>query len=563
MSDVLIVPPFGDQHWPTLGHEVVKFIKENLVHGPGDLVGQPARLDGEKIGLICRMYEVYPQGHPQAGRRRFKRVGISIRKGSAKTELAAWVAACELHPDAPVRVRGWTKDGEPIGGGVTDPYIPMVAYTQEQSAELAYSALMTVLAEGPLANDFDIGLSRILRIDGKGKAVALSNAPNARDGARTTFQVFDETHRLTLPAQKAAHKTMLANIPKRFIADPWSLEVTTAYSPGENSVAEDTMDFARSIEQGKIEEPRLFFFHRQAGEAHKKLESRAQIRAAVLEASGPVANWSDIEGIVDLFQDPKADRPFLERVWLNRPIQQARRAFDVDEWKKLARPTHSPARRKVDKDGQEVSPGALITLGFDGARFFDGTALVGCEIATGHLFLLGLWEQPPQAKDKRESEEGWEVPVAEVNSAVKAAFEDYRVWRMYADPPHWQERVDAWVAQYGEEQVISWWTNRDKPMSNAIRTFTDAIHTGDLGHDGDPDLTRHVGNAVRRDLRMRDEEGKALFCIQKERPDSIFKMDAAMAAILAYEARGDAVKAGVMDEEEAVYEVFFVGGRGR
>ena len=76
-----------------------------------------------------------------AGRRRFKRVGISLAKGLAKTELAAWIAACELHPEAPVRCVGWDKKGNPIGGPVTDPYIPMVAYTEEQSDELCYGTL--------------------------------------------------------------------------------------------------------------------------------------------------------------------------------------------------------------------------------------------------------------------------------------------------------------------------------------------------------------------------------------------------------------------------------------
>lgn len=549
MSDVLIVPPFGDRHWPTLGPAVVAFIEQNLVHGPGDLLGEPAQVDGEKFALICRMYEVYPQDHPQAGRRRFKRVGLSLRKGSAKTELAAWLAACELHPEGPVRVKGWTANGEPIGGGVTDPYIPLVAYTQEQSSDLAYTALLAIIEGSPLADDFDVGLSRITRRDGSGKAQALSNAPGARDGARTTFQVFDETHRLTLPSQKAAHQTMLLNIPKRKMADGWSLEVTTAYSPGENSVAEDTMDYARTIEQGKIDDPRLFFFHRQAGERHKDLQTREQIRAAVIEASGPVAAWSDIESIVDLFQDPKADRPFLERVWLNRPIQQTRKAFDVAKWKALARPSY------------QVPTGSRITLGFDGGRFFDGSALVGCEIASGYLFLLGLWEQPAHIKDNREHV--WEVPAAEVDSAIAAAFEKWNVWRFYADPPHWQGKLDEWVARHGEEQVISWLTSRDKPMSNALGAFTDAIATGELSHDGDERLANHVGNAVRRELRMRDEEGKPLFCVQKERPDSLFKIDALMAAVLAFEARGDAIKSGVLDEEEPQYQCLFVGGGGR
>ena len=111
---VFVVPAIEDRPWPTLGGGVCAWIEANLVHGPGDLRGDPARLDAEKRGLIYRMYEVYPQDHPKAGRRRFRRVALSLRKGSAKTELSAWIAAAELHPEAPVRCCGWDKDGNPI-----------------------------------------------------------------------------------------------------------------------------------------------------------------------------------------------------------------------------------------------------------------------------------------------------------------------------------------------------------------------------------------------------------------------------------------------------------------
>ena len=183
---ILSVPPLEEKPWPTLGPQVCAFIESFLVFGPGDLLGEPARLDPEKRALIYRMYEIYPQGHPQAGRRRFKRVAISLRKGSAKTEFAAWIAAAELHPDGPVRCDGFDSDGNPVGVGVTDPYIPMVAYTEEQTEELAYGALRVILEYSQLANDFDSGLERIMRKDCSGKATALSAAPSARDGARTT-----------------------------------------------------------------------------------------------------------------------------------------------------------------------------------------------------------------------------------------------------------------------------------------------------------------------------------------------------------------------------------------
>src|SRR5690606_36300709 len=190
---VFMVPDDGDEFWPTLGPQVCDWIETFLIHGPGDLRGQPARLDDEKRGLIYRMYEVYPQGHPHAGRRRFRRVALSVRKGWAKTELAALIAAVELHPDGPVRCDGWDANGNPVGRGVVDPYIPMVAYSEEQSDELAYHALRVILGMSALADDFDIGLERIVRVGGDGKAVSLASSPDARDGARTTFSVMDET----------------------------------------------------------------------------------------------------------------------------------------------------------------------------------------------------------------------------------------------------------------------------------------------------------------------------------------------------------------------------------
>ncbi len=530
---VLMVPA-DKEPYPSLGGQVVDFIESYLVHGPGDLRGEPVRLDAEKRALIWRMYEVYPKRHEQAGRRRFKRVALSLRKGTAKTELAAFIAAVELHPDGPVRCDGFDAKGQPVGVGVTDPYIPMVAYTEEQSDELAYGALRIILMYSEVAGDFDIGLERIMRIGGDGKAVSLSTSPNARDGARTTFQVFDETHRFSLPALKRAHRVMLANIPKRYLSDAWSFEITTAPAPGEGSVAEDTMDYARQVRDGAINDSRLFFFHREAGDKHD-MSTPEGIRAAVIEASGPAAEWSDIDGICAQWLDPTADKTYLERVWLNRLVRSSERAFDVEQWNGLTRPDY------------EIPAGALVALGFDGARWHDSTALVVTEIATGFQQIAGLWERPPLV-------EKWEVPAGEVDDAVTLAFERYDVWRMYCDPPYWETTVAEWAGRYGEKRVLEWWTNRPKAMSYAIKSFANAIAAGDLQHDGDERLRRHVGNAVRKVLNIRDEEGNHLWTIYKERPDSPHKIDAAMAAVLSWEAKSDAIAAGALQTGISVYE---------
>lgn len=537
VDNVLMVPSFDEgKPWPTLGPQVCDFIEAYLVFGPGDLRGQPARLDPEKRALIYRAYEVYPADHPKAGRRRFKRVGISKRKGTAKTEFAAWIAAVELHPDGPVRCDGFDADGNPVGIGVVDPYIPMVAYTEEQSEDLAYGALRIILENSKIADDFDIGLERILRKNGDGKAVPLASSPDARDGARTTFQHFDETHRFTLAHLREAHKAMLQNIPKRKQADGWSLETTTAPAPGSGSTAEATMEYAKAIHDGRRKDSDLFFFHRQAADGHD-LTTPAGARAAVLEASGPDAEWSDIDSIVAQFVDPTIDLAYLERVWCNRLVRSSDKAFDVVVWRTRAVPEKSA-----------IPAGALVALGFDGSRHLDSTAIVATEISTGFQQVVALWERPVGAAGEK-----WEVPVAEVKAAMKAAFECWKVWKVYADPPYWETVVDEWAGEFGEERVVKWLTRLWHKMADACRAFSNAIVAGEISHAGDERYTRHVGNAYRMVLHHRQEDGQAVWVIQKERSDSPNKIDVAVAGVLSWQARRDALAEGAGKASESMY----------
>lgn len=530
--------------YPTLGPQVCGFIEQNMVFGPGDLRGQPVVLDDEWLALIYRMYEVYPKGHAREGRRRFKRVGLSLPKGLAKTERAAMIAACELHPEAPVRCTGFTKKGEPIGGPVTDPYIPMIAYTQEQSDELCFTALRTILENSPLKDDFIIGLEKIERKKGGGKCEALSSSPNSLDGARTTFAVEDETHRWTLPRLQNSHTVMQTNIAKRKIADGWLLEVTTAPEPGSGSVAEATMDYAKSVAAGQQSDSSLFYFHRQASEVHDftTVEGR---RAGIIEASGQAASWRDIDAIVALWDNPKADAPYLERVYANRLVRGATQAFDVVRWKELADPGHV------------VPDGALITIGFDGSQFHDPTALVCTEIATGFQWNAGLWRRPPVFDPRK----AWQVPAEEVDAAVRLLFSRFTVWRLYADPPYWQSWIAAWAGVFGKERVIEWWTNRRRPMSTALEGYNTAIEDGTLSHDGTDDFERHISNARRLDMKQLDEQGKPLWLIQKDRPDSPHKIDLAMAGCLSWEARTDAIAAGVLTVKAPQYQMMVMGAQ--
>ncbi|MEU1293050.1 terminase [Streptomyces sp. NPDC005840] len=534
---VLMVPPPDSTPWPTLGPQVCDLIEERAVHGPGALRGRPYVLDPEKRALIYRWYEVYPQGHPRAGKRRFKRAGLSVRKGTAKTELAAAVGFAELHPEGPVRCDGFDADGEPVGIPVSDPYIPMVAYTEEQTEELAYGALYVMVTEGPDTDLFDPGLDRIMRWDGRGRAVALASSPDSRDGARTTFQHFDETHRFTLPRHRDAHGTMLANIPKIMAFDPWSLETTTTYTPGEDSVAQGTHEFAELVASGKSKDKSLFFFHREATpRPDEDLDDEETIRAAVREASGPsIASWPDFEGqvdaIVSLYNAPDTDRSYWERVWLNRRVQAGRQAFSVERWTELARPD-LPLPPKGDK----------IVIGFDGAQFRDATALVATHLATGFQWPLGIWECPPGANDP--GGPGWKCPEDEVDAVLVEAFATWTVVRLYADPPYWEGMISLWKGRWGEKRVTEWWTNRPKAMAYSLKAYQTAMQSGTLTHSGHAVLARHIGNARKKLLKMLDALGQPLWVIEKERHQSPLSMDGAMAGCLSWEAYLDAIGAG-------------------
>jgi hypothetical protein len=498
-------------------------------------------MDDETRAAFWKAYELYPRGHQLEGRRRFRRVRFSWRKGTAKTEKMAWFAYAELHPEGPVRFDGWDANGDPVGRPVNDPYIPLLAYTLEQVEELAYGALLVVCQEGPDADLFDAGLERIIRLNehgrADGRAVPLANSPNARDGARTTFQGFDETHRLDTPRILEAYRTMEANLPKRPLDDPWSLGITTAGVPGAGSVAEKDKDEAEAIERGEVDRPRMFYFHREAGTHNPETGVEYDLTdyqdriAAIREASGPaVAEWSDLDGIAEQWDQPGADTRYLERTWLNRWTQADAQAFDAKKWREeLGNPAFILPRKEQ------------VTLGLDGSRWKDSTALILTHVETGWQKVAGIW-RPEEYGD------GNGIPPEEVDAVVDDTFGAYNVLRMYGDPAAgWDQRLAHYASRHGHKRVAEFYTDSRNLRGTAqmCRSYAAAIKSGEVTHDGDDLFGRHIGNAQKRDIRMEDEDGVPLWVMTKERHDSENKIDAAMAGALSWKARLDVLSAGL------------------
>jgi len=288
-----------------------------------------------------------------------------------------------------------------------------------------------------------------------------------------------------------------------------------------------------AIDRGEVAEPNLLFYHRQASEEWD-VDDPEQLRNAIVEARGEAASWSDLDTIAAQWDEPGADRAYLARVWLNQPVQGASQAFDVSAWRENARPDAGPPEH-----------GALISIGFDGSRSQDSTGLIGTDVVTGWQWLIKGWERPHTAPAS------WEVPTDEVNAAVDQAFEDWTVVRMYADPRWWETWVDAWAGRHDRQVVIEWQTNAVKRMALSCKAYAIAINAGEVTHSGEDDFTRHIGNARKRmESGYRDDDGEPLWTIGKDRRDSIEKMDYAMAGILSWEARNDAIAAGALQRPE-------------
>jgi phage terminase large subunit-like protein len=175
-----------------------------------------------------------------------------------------------------------------------------------------------------------------------------------------------------------------------------------------------------------------------------------------------------------------------------------------------------------------VRPGEPVTLGFDGSRTTDSTVLVLCTMS-GHLELLGGWERPDGVAGK-----GWEVPVDEVDEAVSSACERFKVLRGYFDPPYWRSEIAGWARDYGDV-IAPWSTNRPKAMGGALERFRTDLHSGRVSFDGSALLRAHL-------LAARLITNRAGGYLDK--PTRADHIDGAVAAVLAYEARCDAIAAG-------------------
>ncbi len=493
----------------------------------------------EYSGFIVDCYAVNDKG-----KMLYDSAFLSRPKGCDKSGLAA--RFCLFEAFGPCRFAGWAKGGEvyedpwglgfryeyqrgdPMGRPVRVPFIRCMA-TEEGQTGLVYDTIYfnltddaSLLSQIPGVN---AGLTRTY-LPGGGEITPSTASSSSKDGGKETFADFDESHLYNTPELRRMYKTVTRNMRKRKkIAGTWFLETTTMFAAGEDSVAEETYKLAELIKEGRTKRSRLLFDHRW-GDC-ENLADEKELRLGLIEAYGDALEWNDLDGLVNEFFDPRTDPSDSRRYFLNS-IGGA-----VDAWIEGYEWAGCLDARKVIADRD------VVVLGFDGSRkrsrkVTDATALIGCRVSDGHLFEVEVWEQPDGPAG-----DNWEVPVVQVEAAVARAFKTWNVVGFFADPAKWETYVADWEAKYGvklqvkatREHPIQWWMTgaRSTKTVEALRQFLDAVIDKQLTHDGTGALTRHVLNARRR-------HSKVGLQIAKENPDSRRKIDAAVAAVLAWQA---------------------------
>lgn len=552
MAEVL--SPLPPVDFPTLGFQVVDWMETFLCHGPGDVEGDDLELDDEIATFLAWCYRVHPGDHAEAGRRLVQRAVLSRPKGRAKSEIAGAVVCAEAL--GPVRFDHWAVDGEvsdwgyeyeegePVGRPVRSPFIRCLATEEDQSGN-TYDNVVVMLTQGAAAEEYglkmgkEVGLTRVFLPDG-GEITPSTSSSAAKDGGKETFAVADETHLYVLDSLRKMYRTVARNTGKRKDGEPWMLDTTTAWQPGEMSIAEQASDKYQglAVEEAVVKKG-VLYDHRQAPEP-KRFGQDASLIKALRQGYGPAADWMDFKRIVRIIRDAEDPEGEAYRYWLNRP------RLAGTQW---LSPEEIAAALSLG-EGFEPVKGQNLCLGLDASDYEDHTSLVACT-EDGIVFPVAIWGRPLDwPKDI-----AWEVPMDEVDAAVRWCFEEFSVGALFADPPYLTRYLSEWSRDFGDQRVVEFWTNTFTKMASACGSLRTAIRNGEVAlsaeeirtdnpaRNGLPLFVWHLENARTKKVKVKlEDKAEEAFVVQKERPGSPKKMDSAPAGVLAFAAMKYAVK---------------------
>ena len=521
----------------TLGYGAALWAIQHLVQPNGPRAGKPWEPTPSQLKFLLWWYAVDENGKwlYHHGVRR-------LSKGSGKSPMAAVVALMEFC--APVRLKDFDAKvrGGCVGRPQPMPLVQIAATTLDQTT----NTMRMVRAFAPKGSKvvdrchLDPGKVKYYKVP-EGTLEVITSSSTAAEGAEASFIVGDETEHWT-PNRSGPElaATLLDNLSK---SGSRMLETSNAWIPGEDSVAEGSYGDWIAQEEGRYRGDTQILYDARIAPADTDMADEASLRKA-LEFVYDDCFWQadNIPAIMNRIWAPSARPDESRRKYLNRPTAPLDAWVTFEAWSVLGKPD------------RVVEPGESIALFFDGSRSRDATALVGCCVSDGHVFVLDAWE-PDTAHTTEDV-----VPVAEVDLAVELAFNRYDVRAFFADVKEWEsfakvtwpqrygDDLDVWAVPGGKDpQPIAWdMRGHSYEFAQQVELVENEITQGLFTHDGDSRLSRHVSNA-RRSIY------KGLVTIRKESKDSPKKIDLAVAMVgarmvrtLAANANGKKQRSGVI-----------------
>jgi hypothetical protein len=532
----------------TLGLEAIKWAEEWLIQPNGPRAGKPFRFTSDQAAFLMWWYAVDDRGNwlfTHGVRRQ--------AKGSGKSPFAAVMALIEFC--APVRLERFDDrvDYGCVGKPVDMPLVQIAATAESQTANTMRMVRAFAPKGSPVVEQYflDPGKTRYYKLP-EGTLEVITSSATAAEGAESSFIVGDETEHWKPgnggPELAATLEDNLAKSGARM------LETANAWVPGTGSVAEDTWDAWVAQEEGRtLGETRILYDARLAP-PDTDMSDGESLRSALQWVYGD-CDWKK--------PDPKGPpdvRPIMERIWSprSRPDESKRKYLN---WPTIADDAWCDPADWVQLADRErvVSPTEDVVLFFDGSKSRDATAIVGCCVSDGHIFVpktidgrSTVWEPNPNDHDDL-------VPVADVDLAVDEVFRTHNVVGFFADVKEWESfTMVSWPERHRDDLAVMAVPGGKNPqwiawdMRTNVFDFTRAAELVEaeildqgFTHDDNPILARHVANARRR-------PNKYGVSIGKETGDSPKKIDAAVCMIGARMVRRLAIAAAPQKKRTGV-----------
>lgn len=517
----------GEWYLPkhTLGWEFIEFASRWYLNQQND----PFVFTDEQLRIALWLYAIDDDGDFISREYFLQRL-----KGWGKDPFSMAVALFEALGNC--RFSHWGENGEPVARPHPSPRVVIAAVSETQAKETLRVARWMISEEMKSEFGIDIGQVAITGLRGRAQIDVISASFRSAEGKPISFAIYNEVHHW-VPGNNGTelYDTLEGNVSKGGYGMSRRMHITNAYLPGEDSVAERTRKAFEDQQEFARRNPEI---KQNAGLFVDSLEadytcdlSLDTLREVIPEIRGDSV-WLDPESIIAFVLKTSISPQRSRRMYYNQITAATDALFEVGDLEQCADPM--PLRKRE-----------MVTLGFDGGRRRDATALVACRVADRKVFVLATWEKPSSDVDA-----DWRLDSAEVDSAVQAAFRDYQVLAFYADVNLWESEINNWSDQFRDRLVVRasshsaiGWDMRGglKRITATNEAIVAEVQNHSFRFDADPVLSRHMLNVRRRHNRFGVSFGK-------ESRDSPKKVDAYAATILAYMAALDVAEKGRVPE---------------